>query len=83
MADEVTHINEIKTASDGNVKISIEKYEELLRQASRPTTINRTQVVKTAEMAAQEYRLWGGTFMGLGATLFTVGVFLYKAGSVK
>jgi hypothetical protein len=33
-------------------------------------------------MAAREYRLWGGTFMGLGAAMFTVGAFLYRAGRV-
>jgi hypothetical protein len=31
-------------------------------------------------MAAKEYRLWGGTFMGLGSAMFIVGAALYKAG---
>lgn len=82
MAEAVTSIHEVKTASDGSVKISVEKYEELLKKAARPTTVNRTEVIKTAEMAAREYRLWGGTFMGLGAAMFTVGAFLYRAGRV-
>lgn len=82
MAEAVTNIHEVKTASDGSVKISVEKYEELLSKAARPTTINRTEVIKTAEMAAREYRLWGGTLMGLGASMFTVGAFLYRAGRV-
>lgn len=82
MAEAVTDIHAVKTASDGTVKISVEKYEELLKKASRPTTVNQTRIVKTAEMAAKDLRIWGGTFMGLGATLFTVGAFLYKAGRV-
>jgi hypothetical protein len=83
MAEEVTNLHEVKTASDGSVKISVEKYEELLRKSTRPTTINRTEVIKTAEMAAREYRLWGGTFMGLGTSMFIVGAVLYKAGRVS
>jgi len=80
MPDEVTDISEVKTSSDGSVKISIEKYEQLLKAADKPTTINRTEVIKTAEQVAQGYRIWGGTFMGLGATLFIIGAILYNAG---
>jgi hypothetical protein len=83
MAEEVTNLHEVKTASDGSVKISVEKYEELLRKSTRPTTINRSEVIKTAEMAARDYRMWGGSFMGLGASMFIVGAFLYKAGRVS
>jgi len=82
MADEVTNINEVKTTSDGTVKISVETYNDLLRAANRPPVINRTEIVRTAEMAAQDYRIWGGTLMGLGGMLFVVGAFLYRAGRV-
>jgi len=81
-AEEVTSINEVKTASDGTVKISVERYEDLLSKANKPPTINRTNVVKTAEMAAKEYRIWGGTFMALGVTLFIVGARIYIAGRI-
>lgn len=98
MPDEVTSINEVKTTSDGSVKISVEKYNELLetisnqkgsisrlndllhRARSEPPVINRTDVVKTPEMLDKECRIWGGSFMGLGASMFAVGVFLYRAG---
>jgi len=81
MPDEVTNISEVKTSSDGSVKISVERYNDLITKATaKPPVINRTTVIKTAEIAAQEYRMWGGTFMGLGAAMFTVGAFLYKAG---
>lgn len=83
MAEEVTNINEVKQTSDGIVKISVETYNDLLKAANRPTTINRTQIVKTAEMAAKDYRIWGGTFMGAGGFLFVLGALLYKAGSLK
>jgi hypothetical protein len=82
MPDEVTSINEVKTSSDGTVKISVETYNDLLAKAvSKPPVINRTTVVKTAEIAAKEYRMWGGAFMGLGAAMFSVGAVLYKAGN--
>lgn len=83
MSEEVTNINEVKTTSDGTVKISVEKYNEMLRLANRPQTINKTQVIKTAEMLAKEYRMWGGALMGLGGSLFVVGAFLYRAGLVR
>ena len=85
MADEVTNINEVRKTSDGFVNISVEKYEKLLREASKPTVItppviNRTEVIKTPEMLAKEFRIWGGTFMGLGGVMFSIGALLYKAG---
>jgi len=81
MPDEVTNISEIKTVSDGSVSISVETYNDLLAKAvAKPPVINRTTVVKTAEMAAREYRVWGGSLMGLGATIFVVGASLYRAG---
>jgi hypothetical protein len=90
MAEEATSIESIKTASDGTVKIAIEKYNELLETVANqkssisslrnqltqlrnePPIINRTVIEKTAEMAAQDNRVWGGTFMGLGASMFVV-----------
>jgi len=64
MPDEVTSINEVKTSSDGTVKISVETYNDLLAKAvSKPPVINRTTVVKTAEIAAKEYRI-GRCFHG-------------------
>lgn len=81
MPEETSTINEVKTTSDGSVKISVEKYEELLRKASyKPPVINRTNVVKTAEMVAQDYRMLGGGLMGLGGTMFVIGALCYKAG---
>lgn len=84
-------------ASDGSVKIAVEKYNELLEKITdqkssisrlreqlnearnAPPVINKT-VMKTAEMVAEDHRVWGGTFMVLGAVFFTVGAFRYKAG---
>lgn len=98
MPDEVTAISEVKTASDGTVKISVEKYNELLEKVTSqkgsinrlndqiarlrndPPVINRTTVIKTDEMVAGENRVWGGTFMGMGAAMFIFGAFRYKAG---
>lgn len=79
MSDEVTTTNVVKTASDGTVKIAIEKYNELLAQAAaKPPVINRTTVIKTAEILAREHRVSGITFMGLGVSLILVGVVRYR-----
>lgn len=102
MGDEITNAETIKTTSDGFVKISIEKYNELvdtvadqkgsisrlkesLTQARNepPVVVNRTTVEKTPEMLAREYRAWGATCMGGGASLFIIGAFLFKAGLPK
>jgi hypothetical protein len=81
MPEEVTTNTEVKTASDGTVKISVEKYTELLAAAARkPPVINHKTVQKTSEMLAKESRLWGGGLMGLGASMFVVGGALYKSG---
>ena len=81
MSEEVTNVSESKTTSDGNVKISVEKYNELLEKAAaKPPVINRTTVQKTDEMLAKESRLWGGSLMGFGASMFAVGAGLFKSG---
>lgn len=89
---------EVKQTSDGQVKIAVEKYNDLLetiaaqkgsindlrgrlqKAVDEPPIIHRTVVNKTAEMVAEERRVWGGSLMGLGATLFVVGGFLYRSG---
>jgi hypothetical protein len=81
MPDEVTNISEVRTTSDGHVTISVETYNDLLAKAvAKPPVITRTTVIKTAEMASKEYRVWGGTFMGIGAAMFIVGASIYRAG---
>lgn len=100
MSDEVasTTISEVKQTSDGQVKIAVEKYNELLetiasqkgsindlrgrlhKAINEPPVINRTVINKTTEMVAEEHRVWGGSLMGLGATLFVVGALRYRAG---
>lgn len=84
MPEEVSKTTEVKKTSDGRVNISVEKYEELREQAAiKPPVINRTQVMKTDAMLAKECRLWGGGFMGLGASLFAVGAGIFRAGLSK
>ena len=81
MSDEVSTTTEVKQTSDGNVKVSLEKYNDLVAKAeAKPPVINRTTVVKTEEMVAEEKRLWGGSLMGLGTSLFAIGATLFKMG---
>lgn len=80
MAEEVSTSTETKQTSDGTVKISVEKYHDLVaKSAEKPPVIHRT-VLKTDEMLAKESRLWGGTLMGLGGSMFVVGAGLFKSG---
>lgn len=81
MPDEVSTTTETKTSSDGSVKISVESYNDLLtKAAAKPPIVNHTTVQKTPEMLAKESRLWGGSLMGLGASMFAVGAGLFKSG---
>lgn len=97
---EVTTTEAVKKLSDGTVKVSLEKYEEMVAKIAdqtgvirnlnetlnklrnEPPIINRTIVQKTAEMAAQDNRIWGGTLMGLGVSCFTIGALRYKIGQI-
>jgi len=82
MPDETIKTETVKTASDGTVKIAVERYNELIEKAAaKPPVINRTTVHKTAEMLAQEHRAWGVTFMLGGAAALVVGAIRFKAGS--
>ena len=46
MPDETTVTSAVKTASDGTVKIAVEKYNELLEKAAvKPPVINPTPAV--------------------------------------
>ena len=92
MSDETIKTETVKTASDGMVKVTLEKYNELVETVasqksqitqlrSQPPVINRTVVNKTAEMLSQEHRAWGITFMLGGAAALAVGAIRFKAGS--
>jgi hypothetical protein len=98
MAEATEKIESVKTSSDGMVKITIEKYNEMLEEISEkngsiedlrrrltravnePPIINRTNVIKTAEMVAEENRMWGNTFMGVGGAMFIVGALRRRKG---
>lgn len=82
MGNESIDTHTVKTSSDGTVKLALEVYNELLEKAAtKPPVINRTTVIKTAEMVAQEHRVWGGMAMGLGVCLFAIGAVRFKLGS--
>lgn len=97
MPEETSTTSTVKTSSDGTVKLTVEKYNELvdkvaaqqteiergrdqLRQArEQPPVVNRTYVNKTPEMLAREQEVSGMTFMGLGAAMFAVGAYRFRA----
>lgn len=62
-------------------KDSIGRLNDLLTKArNEPPVINRTVVQKTDEMAAQDHRMWGGTLMGLGMSMFAIGAIRFRLG---
>jgi hypothetical protein len=64
-----------------NQKGSIGKLsDQLSRARNEPPMINRTIVEKTPQMVAQDHRVWGGTLMGLGVTMFVVGAIRFRLG---
>lgn len=74
MAEEVT--NTVKTSSDGMVKITLEKYQELLELAqAKPPVIHRT-VHRTPEIQAKDN-------VQLGATVLLIGLGCVAAGALK
>lgn len=101
MAEATETVETIKTASDGTVKIAVEKYNELLEKIASqkvsigdlnaqlvkarsyvPPVVNRTIIEKTPEMVLQDHRVWGGSLMALGASVFAVGAVRFRLGRI-
>lgn len=90
--EAITSVTEaVKKTSDGNVKISLEKYNELVDKVAdqkstirslreRPPVVNRTVVNKTPEVLAQEHKVSGVGFMIVGASMFVAGALRLRAG---
>lgn len=81
MPAETTSTTETVTkASAGNVKITVEEYDELRALAARPQTVNYTRIEKTAHMQAVDNQMHGALFMGGGATVFAIGLIQFIIG---
>lgn len=88
MAEEISET--VKTSSDGFVKLTIEKYEELMKKAAeKPPVINRiieqppdiiNRIIKTPEMAAADNKLWGIGLMVVGGAIVAAGAITYAIG---
>lgn len=73
MAEEVS--STVKKTSDGMVKITVEKYHELLAQAAeKPPIVHRT-VHRTPEVQARDSVAIGVTCIGLGVALTGIGAY--------
>ena len=80
MAEEIE--NTVKTTSDGTVKITVERYQELLEKSQEKAPVyNYTTMQKTPAMVANDNLMWGSVFMsgglavaGIGAVIFAVGL---------
>lgn len=80
MAQETTTTEAVKKTSDGSVKIALERYEELLAKAAEPKHVTYHTTTKTATMQAADNKLYGGLFMGGGASLFVIGAIQFYVG---
>jgi Ethanolamine utilization protein EutJ (predicted chaperonin) len=81
MAEEVTTSETVKKTSDGMVKISLEKYEELNRKANEPKVYpNYTTVQKTAAMQAADNKMYGCLWMGGGVSMVLIGAIQFAVG---
>jgi hypothetical protein len=80
MTDQITKTETVKTASDGSVKISLEKFQELTAKANEPKTVNVTRVMMTPAQRASADVLSGDISMLFGVMLLGVGGYLRYRG---
>lgn len=74
MGEEITTSETVKQTSDGMVKISLEKYEELNRLANEPKVYpSYTSITKTPAMRAADNQMYGALLMGGGLCMTLVG----------
>lgn len=78
MAEETSAT--VKKTSDGQVRITVEKYHELLEKAATKPPIVHNVTQKTAAMVAADNKMWGVVFIGGGTTLVLLGSWLYATG---
>ena len=83
MAEEVTKSETVTTTSNGTVKISVEKYEELQALANKPQQVTYNRIEKTPEMQASDLRNTGAFLMGGGGSLFLIGAVQFYFGMKK
>jgi hypothetical protein len=76
MPEETTESVSTTKTSDGTVKISVEKYEELTALANRPQTVVYNRVEKTPEMAANDQLVMGNVFLIAGVAQVLLGGYL-------
>lgn len=80
MAESTTNTETVKTSSDGTVKITVERFEELKEAAARPQTVVYNRVEKTPAMQANDNIMHGSLLMGGGGSMFVIGVIQLVAG---
>jgi len=81
MAEETTNV--VKTASDGTVKITVEKYHELVAKAAEKAPIIHNVTHKTKEVAAIDNKVWGAVFVGLGLSVAVIGGIVHMVGRAQ
>lgn len=81
MAEEVTSTETVKIASDGQVKLTLEKYQDLMAKANEPKVFPQyTTIQKTPAMVADGNKMGGALFMGGGASMFLIGALQFWHG---
>lgn len=83
MAETTSTTETVTKSSSGNVKITLEEYNDLQARASRPQTVVYNRIEKTDEMQATDLVHMGAFFMGGGASLFVIGAIQFWVGKKK
>lgn len=81
MAEEVTNI--AKSVSDGTVKITVERYQELLEKSAEKVPVVYNTIQKTQAMVAEDNKVWGLVFLGGGVCLSVLGGGLHLLGRAQ
>lgn len=80
MAETTSTTETVTKISSGNVKITLEEYNDLNARANRPQTVVYNRIEKTPEMSAKDLVHAGAFCMSGGGALFIIGAIQFVVG---
>ena len=83
MAETTSTTETVTKSSSGNVKITLEEYNDLMERANRPQNVTYNQTVKTAAQVAEDNIMWGAVFMGGGLCMSVFGTCIFLLGRAQ
>lgn len=73
MSEQTKKTESVTTSSDGNVKISLERYNQLVKEASAEKFVQNIYTTKTDKQQAMDNQMWGALWGGLGLATTVLG----------